>query len=203
MNYHDESTDASQSRLTTAVAGSWVVTALNGLNHRLSAHGRGESATRLGAWTRRVVTGSYLFRWLTADPEPEVIVIDLKTTHTIDPVIQIFDRMLVWLDVAAASSSTVAGAQSLLAEFRAAPVRLISAVVALGSASAFIGGAALRAFGVLPMVLFAVLAAVGLAGTQVTASWADLVNSRVGRLVIATLEPPADHKLVDSDDCNE
>jgi len=186
----DESADASASRLATAVADSRIVAALAGFDDRLSGLGQGERATRVGAWTRRVVTDSFVYRWLTAEPDPEVIVIDLRNTVTVGPFVAILDRVVGWLDVAATSSSTAAVAQSLLSEFRAAPVRLLGAVVALGSALALLVGVGLGVVGTVVTVVLAALALAGLFGTQVTASWADLVDSRVGTALMAAFEPP-------------
>ncbi|MUV59818.1 hypothetical protein [Halobacterium sp. CBA1126] len=56
------------------------------------------TATRwLGSTTdrlTRVVQGSFLYRWLTAEPDPEVIVIDLRETYTVGPFIAILDRIV-------------------------------------------------------------------------------------------------------------
>jgi hypothetical protein len=188
----DGSADASESRLATAVADSRLVAALATLDDRLSSVGRGERATRLGAWTRRVVTDSFVYRWLTAEPDPEVIVIDLRETVTIGPFVAMLDRVGGWLDAAATSSGVVAVGRSLLAEFRAAPVRLLGAAVALGSALALLVGVGLGAVGTAVTVIFAALALAGLAGTQVTASWADLVDSRVGTVLATAFEPPSE-----------
>jgi hypothetical protein len=197
----DESSDGSESRLATAVADSRLVAALAGLDDRLSSVGQGKRATRLGAWVRRVVTNSVVYRWLTAEPDPEVIVIDLRETVTIGPFVATLDRVGGWLDAAAASSGTIAVGRSLVAEFRAAPVRLLGAVVALGSALALLVGVGLGAVGTVVTVILAVFALAGLAGTQVTASWADLVDSRLGRVVVAAFEPPTDESadVIDSD----
>ena len=190
MSNADESADASASRLATAVADSRIVAALAGFDDRLSGLGQGERATRVGAWTRRVVTDSFVYRWLTAEPEPEVIVIDLRNTVTVGPFVAILDRLADWLDTAAKSSRTAAVARSLLTEFRAAPVRLLGAVVALGSAIALLVGVGLGVVGTVVTVVLAALALGGLLGTQVTASWADLVDSRVGTILSAAFEPP-------------
>lgn len=42
----------------------------------------------VGHWTR----GSWLYRWLTAEPDPEVIVIDLRETYTVGPFVRLLDR---------------------------------------------------------------------------------------------------------------
>ncbi|WP_353635031.1 hypothetical protein ABSL23_05815 [Halobacterium sp. NMX12-1] len=59
------------------------------------------ASTSIGRWlestgTRltRVVQGSFLYRWLTAEPDPDVIVIDLRETYTVGPFIAILDRIV-------------------------------------------------------------------------------------------------------------
>ena len=184
--------DDADSRLAAAVADSRVAAALDHVGDRLTRIGQGERTERAATWSRRVVTGSYLYRWLTAEPDPEVIVIDLRETVTVGPFVAMLDRIFAWLDTAAKSSNIVAAARSLLAEFRAAPVRLVGAVVALSSATALLAGVALGTFDVLPTVVLVGLAVAGLAGTQVTASWADFADSRAGQLVVQALEPPTE-----------
>ncbi len=62
---------------------------------------RGASAGRLGNTLRtaedtlrRVVTNSFAYRWLTKEPDPEDIVIDLRETWTVGPFIRVLDRLL-------------------------------------------------------------------------------------------------------------
>lgn len=45
------------------------------------------AAGRVSGWVR----GSWLYEWLTAEPEPEVIVIDLRETYTVGPFIRLLD----------------------------------------------------------------------------------------------------------------
>ncbi|KPN29449.1 hypothetical protein SY89_00162 [Halolamina pelagica] len=47
-----------------------------------------ETASR---WVTNAVRNSWLYNWLTAEPEPEVIVIDLRETWTVGPFIKILD----------------------------------------------------------------------------------------------------------------
>lgn len=47
--------------------------------------------------TRRLATvtrESYLYRWLTKEPDPEVIVIDLRETYTVGPIIRFIDAAI-------------------------------------------------------------------------------------------------------------
>ncbi|MFC7166915.1 hypothetical protein [Halospeciosus flavus] len=41
-----------------------------------------------------VVQNSFLYRWLTKEPDPEVVVIDLRETYTIGPFIELLDRLV-------------------------------------------------------------------------------------------------------------
>jgi hypothetical protein len=40
-------------------------------------------------WTR----ASFCYRWLTKEPEPDVVVIDLRETYTVGPLIALLDRL--------------------------------------------------------------------------------------------------------------
>lgn len=46
-------------------------------------------AGRLSRWVR----ASYLYRWLTAEPDPDVVVIDLRETYAVGPVVALLDRL--------------------------------------------------------------------------------------------------------------
>lgn len=41
-----------------------------------------------------VVRGSRLYEWLTAEPEPEVVVIDLRETYTVGPFVRLLDSLI-------------------------------------------------------------------------------------------------------------
>jgi hypothetical protein len=200
----ESSPEEPPSRLGRAVAGSRILAVLQALDDRLATVGRDSPATRLAARTRRVVTASVLYRWLTAEPDPEVVVIDLRETSTVGPLVAALDRVVGRLDDATTDARTTALARGLHGEVRAAPVRLVGVVVAVACALALLAGSALGTLAPLHAVVLAVLALAGLAGTRVTASWTDLVDSRVGRLAVAALDPPSPDEsptaVSDSDD---
>jgi hypothetical protein len=59
-------------------------------NHSVLLSAGRTLVTRISAFGR----GSYCYRWLTKEPEPEVIVIDLRETRTIGPVLAILGRVI-------------------------------------------------------------------------------------------------------------
>ena len=47
-----------------------------------------------------LIKGSYCYRWLTKEPDPEVIVIDLRETYTVGPFIALLDRLIPHIEQA-------------------------------------------------------------------------------------------------------
>lgn len=51
------------------------------------------TAETVGARLATVARDSWLYRWLTAEPDPQVVVIDLRETYTVGPLIAALDRV--------------------------------------------------------------------------------------------------------------
>lgn len=89
------------SRLRDATRGSAVGRGLRTTRDRCAeAFSRSQlvrTADRTGAALGGWVRGSWLYDWLTAEPEPEVIVIDLRETYTVGPIIAALDRVAAWV----------------------------------------------------------------------------------------------------------
>jgi hypothetical protein len=140
----------------------------------------------VGQWVR----SSFLFRWLTKEPDPEVIVIDLTETRTVGPILLVLDRIIRQLDRARPFSLTNDLAGTLLNRFRRRPVRVASlgllAFVLLGTIGSILAGS----MNPVRLGLFAVLAVLSALGFRVEDSWAELLERRSVRLLIKLLEPP-------------
>lgn len=68
--------------------------------------------------SQRIVLGSRLYRWLSEDPEPEVIVIDLRKTRTVGPVLRYLDWIAAAIGQAASHSAIVRGLRWFQSRFR-------------------------------------------------------------------------------------
>ncbi|GAB3669372.1 hypothetical protein [Halopiger thermotolerans] len=153
----------------------------------------GIERSRLASMARtlgRYVRHSWLYRWLTAEPEPEVIVIDLRETYTVGPFIRLLDRILEHFTRATASSRAVELASRVENRFRARPLRVLGTAI-LG-AVVFSGLVSLL-FGQLGMGWFvghAVLMGLSVLGLRSERTLEDLTETRVWELVIAAFEPP-------------
>jgi len=146
----------------------------------------------LSAATERlssVIRASYLYRWLTAEPDPDVIVIDLRETWTVGPVIAILDWLFAQFEDAAEGSRIVALAATGYERTLAAPVRI-------GGLAALVAAALAGLLGVVSgrrsaLFVAAALLVIGTLGLFEDRSWADLRRTRPVELLVAALEPPA------------
>ncbi|AXG09675.1 hypothetical protein [Haloplanus rubicundus] len=85
MSAHDSDTTTNSDLL----AGSTIVAILRSIQETFRPR-----LSTLGSWAGRVIRSSLLYRWFTMEPEPEVIVIDLRRTRTVGPFIAILDRIV-------------------------------------------------------------------------------------------------------------
>ncbi|QSG01693.1 hypothetical protein [Natranaeroarchaeum sulfidigenes] len=143
-----------------------------------------------GTTLRRWIEASYLYRWFTAEPEPDVIVIDLRETRTIGPFIRLLDATIerlvpIWEQSRVKSLGERLLAQSLATPLRVGGMGLALAVLASGLYTLVFGSSSMT--GVL--VHLALLAVAGL-GIRSRMSWAELRETRVMQVLIAAFEPP-------------
>jgi hypothetical protein len=149
---------------------------------------QGSRPVRAAQWSGDVVRDSYLVRWLTAEPEPDVVVIDLRETWTIGPVIAVIDWLVphglrMWQ-----GSTAKRVLDRTATAFRNAPVRLTSVVV-LGVVVARIV-LSLGSAGTVSLVAHLFVGALAIAGLRVDWTLEELKASKVGRLAAALFVPP-------------
>lgn len=139
-----------------------------------------------GRWMRK----SWVYRWLTKEPEPEVIVIDLRDTLTVGPLIVVLDWIIAGFRDVYKASALKRFVQMVGTRFHRAPIRYLSLSLlpillsAAGwqhlkgtqsSASLLLTGG---------IVLLAIL------GLFVDVSWPRILDSRPAKLLLAVFEPP-------------
>lgn len=92
----------------------------------------GGLAHRFGERVTTIVTASFLFRWLTKEPDPEVIVIDLRKTYTVGPIVALLDAIIGQVTPYWRHSTAKAGLDRLLRYLeRASETRIGQALVRL------------------------------------------------------------------------
>jgi len=154
---------------------------------------RAAQRSRLGSLWRRTaaaVRDSYLYGWLTAEPDPEVIVIDLRETWTVGPFIRLLDatldRLVPALDDSRITGAARAGVRyTLAAPAVVAGLAVLVVGLSLGLVSVAGGTLGMTRLG---LVVSAVVA--GIVATRERRSWAELRETRPVELLVAALEPP-------------
>lgn len=142
------------------------------------------------ARTTAAIRHSAIYRWMTTEPEPEVVVIDLRETWTVGPILAGLDWLL---DASATSHITTAGrtvSRSLLDAFRNAPIRAAGGLVLVAIVTNVLVGLALGSVVPQGLGLRAIVAALALLAVRVDTPLSELRNSAVGSFVRAVLEPP-------------
>ncbi|WP_338729905.1 hypothetical protein [Haladaptatus sp. DJG-WS-42] len=163
------------------------VDTLEHATHQSRVVSTGRRATaRVGELTRR----SSLFRWLTAEPEPEIIVIDLRETWTVGPFIALLDRFVAAAEPHIASLGIGTAARRLTNALSRAPVR-IAGLLSVFLFSGLVAAALLTGTLTRPaMGAYAIVLGLALAATRVGLSWRELGETKFGNAVAAAFEPP-------------
>lgn len=176
--------------LDRALERSRIVRFLESLPERTTAAVEASGLRRLGGAISQWVQASYCYRWLTAEPDPDVIVIDLRETYTVGPIIRILEWVGDRLADGYANSRTEPAVSRVGTTVQAQPIRALGA---MGLVCVPVSLLALTLFGALSVALFAghlVTAVLSAAALRSTRSLAELRESRPISLLVAALEPP-------------
>ena len=140
----------------------------------------------IGRWARQ----SSLYRWLTREPDPEVIVIDLRETYTVGPIIGALD----WTTAKLTPWWRASGLRRLCAgaadRFRERPIRSLGVVVMAVVAVRLVVGVGAGNLSGRTVALSLALFGAGAVATRSNHSTADIRDTRGYELLAAALEPP-------------
>ncbi|OYR59033.1 hypothetical protein [Halorubrum halodurans] len=150
-----------------------------------------DRARSAGERVAAAVRASWLYRWLTAEPDPDVIVIDLRETWTVGPFLRILDRVLDLLIGAVEGSIVATAAATAVERTRETPLRVAGALAVGAGSIAFLAAVAGDAVSRTLLAGALVLYAVGFVAMRDRRSWSELRDTRPVELLIRALEPPA------------
>ncbi|MFC7140339.1 hypothetical protein ACFQMA_10935 [Halosimplex aquaticum] len=177
-------------RLRAAFTAATTTRQARGAVERLRAVAAGSHLADGVAWSARAARSSWLYNWLTAEPDPDMVVIDLRETYVVGPILGILDRMFAVLSRGWGQAKSGELFEDIHGALLARPIQAVS-VAAL--AAIIVGLAVTVALGSPGgrTVGFGLLAAsAALAGTRIQVSWDEVTDSRTYELLVALLEPP-------------
>lgn len=141
-------------------------------------------------WTAGDLVGdSLLYRWMTRDSEPEVV-IDLRETITVGPAIIIFDRAHQVLGPPGRRSRVRRVSAHLEDVFVDAPIRLGSIGVLVAVAVSLFTPRASGALTSTGLFVRIVIAGIAILGIRVRTSWSDITASKPARKLVAVFALP-------------
>jgi hypothetical protein len=150
----------------------------------------GSGLARVAAWVRRLVTESWLYRWLTAEPDPDVVVIDLRETRTAGPILAVLDRVIGFAAGALPASRVGNALRACVRFVRVRPVQLGSVLLAAIAVVLALRTVVSDSPSPVLFAVVVVLAGVAALGSRITWSWSRVRESRVFRALAAAFEPP-------------
>jgi len=179
-----------------ALASSLVTHQLRAVADETVAIGRRSRLAETARWGARTARQSWLYRWLTAEPEPDAIVIDLRETMIVGPVLGLLDRLAGPLVRYWDQAQTGAVVNRLSERFIARPIQLVSVVALVAIFTNLMFFAAFGSSSRTAIGIRLVVASLALAGTRVTLSAEDLTKTGAYELAVKLLAPPEppDHR---------
>lgn len=142
----------------------------------------GSAVATVGDWVRT----SRSYRWLTAEPDPDVIVIDLRETYTVGPIIRVLDRVVGSL----ADAWDGSAADAALSRVVDVPMRALGVVTLAALLTETVLTLALVDFTRSSLLVRAILFGFAALAIQIPLSASELAETRTGRLLRGILEPP-------------
>ena len=139
---------------------------------------------------KQFVEASWLYRWLTAEPEPDVVVIDLRETMTVGPCLAVVDRLVRWLLPATVSSVLFRAGHATAALVRGRPVQVTSVLVGAAGAAALVRTALADEPSSVVVGVLALIVVLAVLGSRDDRSWAELRETRWVQWLAAAFEPP-------------
>jgi hypothetical protein len=127
-----------------------------------------------------------------------VIVIDLRKTWTVGPILVVFERLLVGLHRARAGSRVESLLRATTAALRASPIRVIGTVVAALGATLTIT-TLLTSGATTSVVIGLVVLLIGVTATRDDRDWQTLSETQLVEIIRRVLEPPAPPEDVEND----
>ncbi|MBZ6496475.1 hypothetical protein [Natrinema longum] len=200
LSHSHNDSHASESEETTATpspsvleriaSGSALRSAMTATKTRVQPVASSARLTALGETCYRYATSSFGYRWLTTEPEPDVIVIDLRETNAIGPFLDSLDRVL---DGATGAMPTSAVTEVVTRVGTAVRDRPLAAASVFALPTVAVSLIVLGLSGSLDLPLLGVhLAAAVLAvlGLRSRRSLDDLLEMQAVQLLVAVFEPP-------------
>lgn len=153
-----------------------------------------ENSRVISPRSRRKISSSTVYGWTVKEPDPDLVVIDLRETFSISPILTAFDDVIEFMVPAWMRSKIHTVYTAASKELKENTVKTVSATLFLAfTASLFVIEVSLELTLLSLGVLF-LASVVSAYGTKSEKNWRDIKETKVFKLVIELLEPPSDQE---------
>lgn len=192
--WHGSQTETHSSETGTFIRNSTIVRTLTQFSTTVTQHIRtayqAACMGALGDWTIRKTKESFLYRWLTAEPDPEVIVIDLRETMTAGPIIAGLYRTIATLTPGVKSATITEACRQTITLLSQRPVRYLGLLTLLLAGLSFLITLGTGHPSPLVIGIHILFFLGGVLGLRSTRSWNELLETRIAQAMIQAFEPP-------------
>lgn len=174
--YKNSSTYEIINKLSTATKNSWLAQQIKTTPPSRNTR---ENSILLGLMEdlENPFRNSWLYGWLTKEPEPSVVVIDLRETLSVTPFLELLDNVLDSVVPAWISSWIHRLIDITLSHIEKAPVRVLSSILLAILTAYLVVGTATEMFSTTTMGFILLLALTFALTTRVTHSWNEIKQS--------------------------
>ena len=158
-------------------------------NHVSTASDTARSAT-VGKEIKETAVNSFIYRWLTTEPDPDVIVIDLRQTWSIGPLIAGINRTVTELTPGVSNSTITALGERIGSVGQRRPIKIVSLFVLSAVFVGLLGGALTGGLSAAAVVFLLGVAVSAVLGLRSTTTLEELTETRTAKLLVAVFEPP-------------
>lgn len=195
MDRHDPQTTV---RETSVIAGmverasshSAIVGALRSVAAFLAEAFERSGIAQVVSAVRTSAEASFIYRWLMAEPDPEVVVIDLRETVALGPLLALLDRAVETFPGFVSTSSAYQAGERTIEFAETEPIQKASVLLLAAVVAHFGVAVVLGSMDTVDLFLGLGLGILALLGLRIDASMAELRETRTARLLVTLLEPP-------------
>lgn len=145
---------------------------------------------------RLLITHSWLYRWLTAEPEPDVIVIDLRETLSVGPILRLLEQAINRVVPAAVSSVVGQVLSRGYQTFISRPIQVLGVLLLSLTAIAFLAILALGEMSIVAGFTILALCVIAAVACRITWSVEKLTTTRGYEFLASVFQPPSSPEQV-------
>lgn len=176
--------------VSNTISHSVIVQFVQTFSHTVSTATDTSKLVRGLHWFGNPIRSSWLYRWLTKEPEPDVIVIDLRETWTVGPLIGVLDWTIRFFGKAFEGSLSQRLAISSANKFRKRPVPSISKILFGTVVIALSYWRLTGSVTTTKVIVVSLLVLLSIRGLFVTLSLEELAETKLSKYIQKVLEPP-------------